>query len=48
MEFAQPVDMCFVDLGKAYDRVPGALYGGLYAYGGDDLLLWAIRSSFFF
>ena len=46
-EFAQPVHMCFVDLEKAYDRVPQSiLWGVLREYGVDGLLLRAIRSLY--
>ncbi|XP_075957732.1 E3 ubiquitin-protein ligase CBL-B-B isoform X1 [Anarhichas minor] len=46
-EFAQPVYMCFVDLEKAFDRVPrGFLWGVLREYGVPDPLQWAIRSLY--
>ncbi|KAI3353319.1 hypothetical protein L3Q82_019273 [Scortum barcoo] len=47
-EFAQPVHMCFVDLEKAFDRVPrGILWGVLHAeYGVRGPLLRAVRSLY--
>ncbi|MDG2555341.1 reverse transcriptase domain-containing protein [Vibrio parahaemolyticus] len=46
-EFAQPVHMCFVDLEKAYDRVPrGILWGVLREYGVGGPLLRAIQSLY--
>ena len=46
-EYAQPVHMCFVDLEKAYDRVPrGILWGVLREYGVDGSLLRAIQSLY--
>uniref|UniRef100_A0A3B3S8K7 Reverse transcriptase domain-containing protein n=1 Tax=Paramormyrops kingsleyae TaxID=1676925 RepID=A0A3B3S8K7_9TELE len=46
-EFAYPVYMCFVDLEKAYDRVPrGTLWVVLREYGVWGPLLWAIRSLY--
>ncbi|TKS64956.1 LINE-1 reverse transcriptase -like protein [Collichthys lucidus] len=46
-EFAQPVYMCFVDLEKAFDRVPrGVLWGVLREYGVSDPLIRAIRSLY--
>uniref|UniRef100_A0A8C2ZPF1 Reverse transcriptase domain-containing protein n=1 Tax=Cyclopterus lumpus TaxID=8103 RepID=A0A8C2ZPF1_CYCLU len=46
-EFAQPVYMCFVDLEKAFDRVPrGFLWGVLREYGVPDPLARAIRSLY--
>ncbi|KAI3364112.1 hypothetical protein L3Q82_010940 [Scortum barcoo] len=48
-EFAQPVHMCFVDLEKAFDRVPrGILWGVLreYEYGVRGPLLRAVRSLY--
>ncbi|KAI3351342.1 hypothetical protein L3Q82_005883 [Scortum barcoo] len=44
-EFAQPVHMCFVDLEKAFDRVPrGILWGCSSEYGVREPLLRAVRS----
>ena len=46
-EFAQPVHMCFVDLEKAFDRVPrGVLWGVLQQYGVRGPLLRAVRSLY--
>ncbi|KAI3353934.1 hypothetical protein L3Q82_005135 [Scortum barcoo] len=46
-EFAQPVHMCFVDLEKAFDRVPrGVLWGVLHEYGVRGPLLRAVRSLY--
>ena len=46
-EFAQPVYMCFVDLEKAFDRVPrGFLWGVLREYGVPDSLVRAVRSLY--
>ncbi|KAI3364547.1 hypothetical protein L3Q82_011336 [Scortum barcoo] len=46
-EFAQPVIMCFVDLEKAFDRVPrGILWGVLREYGVRGPLLRAVRSLY--
>uniref|UniRef100_A0A8C6PHS8 Reverse transcriptase domain-containing protein n=1 Tax=Nothobranchius furzeri TaxID=105023 RepID=A0A8C6PHS8_NOTFU len=46
-EFAQPVYMCFVDLEKAFDRVPrGALWGVLREYGIPGPLIRAVRSLY--
>lgn len=46
-EFAQPVHMCFVDLEKAFDRVPrGILWGVLREYGVSDSLIRAVRSLY--
>ncbi|TWW57405.1 hypothetical protein D4764_07G0001240 [Takifugu flavidus] len=46
-EFAQPVHMCFVDLEKAFDRVPrGVLWGVLREYGVSGPLIWAVRSLY--
>ncbi|KAI3357643.1 hypothetical protein L3Q82_016052 [Scortum barcoo] len=46
-EFAQPVHMCFVDLEKAFDRVPrGILWGVLREYGVRGPLLRAVRSLY--
>ncbi|KAI3377533.1 hypothetical protein L3Q82_008699 [Scortum barcoo] len=45
--FAQPVHMCFVDLEKAFDRVPrGILWGVLHEYGVREPLLRAVRSLY--
>ncbi|KAK3507789.1 hypothetical protein QTP70_000372 [Hemibagrus guttatus] len=44
-EFAQPVHICFVDLEKAFDRVPpGILWEVLWEYGVRGPLLRAVRS----
>uniref|UniRef100_A0A8C6LTA7 Reverse transcriptase domain-containing protein n=1 Tax=Nothobranchius furzeri TaxID=105023 RepID=A0A8C6LTA7_NOTFU len=46
-EFAQTVYMCFVDLEKAFDRVPrGALWGILREYGVPGPLIRAVRSLY--
>ncbi|KAK3561554.1 hypothetical protein QTP86_008774 [Hemibagrus guttatus] len=46
-EFAQPVHMCFVDLKKAFDRVPrGILWEVLWEYGVRGPLLRAVRSLY--
>ncbi|TWW76609.1 hypothetical protein D4764_13G0012710 [Takifugu flavidus] len=46
-EFAQPVHMCFVDLEKAFDRVPrGVLWGDLREYGVSGLLIRAVHSLY--
>uniref|UniRef100_A0A8C6Q6A0 Reverse transcriptase domain-containing protein n=1 Tax=Nothobranchius furzeri TaxID=105023 RepID=A0A8C6Q6A0_NOTFU len=46
-EFVQPIHMCFVDLEKAYDRVPrGTLWGTLQEYGVGGFLLRAIQSLY--
>ncbi|KAK3533963.1 hypothetical protein QTP70_034997 [Hemibagrus guttatus] len=46
-EFAQPVHMCFVDLEKAFDRVPrGILWEVLWEYGVWGPLLRAVRSLY--
>ncbi|KAI3360388.1 hypothetical protein L3Q82_002299 [Scortum barcoo] len=46
-EFAQPVHMCFVDLEKAFYRVPrGILWGVLHEYGVRGPLLRAVRSLY--
>ncbi|XP_061762964.1 retrovirus-related Pol polyprotein from type-2 retrotransposable element R2DM isoform X1 [Nerophis ophidion] len=46
-EFAQPVYMCFVDLDKAFDRVPReVLWGVLREYGVSDCLIIAVRSLY--
>lgn len=42
-EFAQPVQMCFVDIQKAFDRVPRSIsLGVLQEYGVQGPLLRAI------
>ncbi|KAK3539573.1 hypothetical protein QTP70_010272 [Hemibagrus guttatus] len=46
-EFAQPVHMCFVDLEKAFNRVPrGILWEVLWEYGVHGPLLRAVRSLY--
>ncbi|TWW67702.1 Protein kinase C-binding protein NELL1 NEL-like protein 1 [Takifugu flavidus] len=46
-EFAQPVHMCFVDLEKAFNRVPrGVLWGVLREYGVSGPLIRAVRSLY--
>uniref|UniRef100_A0A8C6KR66 Reverse transcriptase domain-containing protein n=1 Tax=Nothobranchius furzeri TaxID=105023 RepID=A0A8C6KR66_NOTFU len=46
-EFAQSINMCFVDLEKAYDRVPrGTLWGTLQEYGVGGFLLRVIQSLY--
>ena len=46
-EYAHPVYMCFVDLEKAYDRVPREiLWGVLWEYGVRGALLRAIQSLY--
>ncbi|KAK3545596.1 hypothetical protein QTP70_008146 [Hemibagrus guttatus] len=46
-EFAQTVHMCFVDLEKAFDRVPcGILWEVLWEYAVHDPLLRAVRSLY--
>ncbi|KAK3535605.1 hypothetical protein QTP70_017246, partial [Hemibagrus guttatus] len=46
-EFAQPVHMCFVDLEKAFDRVPrGILWEVLWEYRVPGPLLRAVRSLY--
>ncbi|TWW77869.1 hypothetical protein D4764_12G0012590 [Takifugu flavidus] len=46
-EFAQPVHMCFVDLEKAFDRVPReVLWGVLREYGVPGPLIWAVHSLY--
>ncbi|TWW65341.1 hypothetical protein D4764_21G0002410 [Takifugu flavidus] len=46
-EFAQPVHVCFVDLEKAFDRVPrGVLWGVLREYGVSGPLIRAVRSLY--
>ncbi|KAK3516227.1 hypothetical protein QTP70_006372 [Hemibagrus guttatus] len=46
-EFAQPVHMCFVDLEKAFDRVPrGILWEVLWEYRVRGPLLRAVRSLY--
>ncbi|KAK3528527.1 hypothetical protein QTP70_001730 [Hemibagrus guttatus] len=47
LEFAQPVHTCFVDLEKAFDRVPcGILWEVLWEYGVRGPLLRAVRSLY--
>lgn len=46
-EYAQPVHMCFVDLKKAFDRVPcGILWRVLGEYGVRGDLLRAVSSLY--
>ncbi|KAK3509001.1 hypothetical protein QTP70_015948 [Hemibagrus guttatus] len=46
-EFGQPIHMCFVDLEKAFDRVPrGILWDVLWEYGVRGPLLRAVQSLY--
>ncbi|TWW57306.1 hypothetical protein D4764_07G0000250 [Takifugu flavidus] len=46
-EFAQPIHMCFVDLEKAYDRVPRSIpWGVLREYGVEGPLIRAVQSLY--
>ncbi|TWW77456.1 Transposon TX1 uncharacterized 149 kDa protein ORF 2 [Takifugu flavidus] len=46
-EFAQPVHICFVDLEKAFDRVPrGILWGVLREFGVSGPLMWAVHTLY--
>ncbi|TWW62673.1 hypothetical protein D4764_04G0013200, partial [Takifugu flavidus] len=46
-ELAQPVHMCFVDMEKAYDWVPGSiLWGVLQEYGVEGPLIRAVQSLY--
>ena len=46
-EFAQLVHMCFVDLEKAFDRLPrGVLWGVLREYGVSDPLIRGVHSLY--
>ncbi|TWW66946.1 hypothetical protein D4764_20G0009780 [Takifugu flavidus] len=46
-EFAQPVHMCFVDLEKAYDRVPRSILWGVFReYGVEGPLIRAVQSLY--
>ena len=44
-EFSQPVHMCFVDLEKAFDRVPGESCGGFSGIMGWHATLCGLSSS---